>query len=136
MNWLGFSAAVVQALAWPIAVLGLAVIFRDEVKGLMSDRMRRFKAGPLEVEWGQVAAQIEAQVPPADRNHEPAAESLLEELGDMALKYPAAAVQEAYGRIERRLRRMVDAHDVSRDGPHGISARSNTNALGYARIAE
>ncbi len=133
MNWLGFSAAVIQAIAWPAAILGLAIIFRAEVKGLMSDRMRRFKAGPLEVEWEHVAAQIEAQVPPAELGHEPGAESLLAELGDMAREHPAAAVLEAYGRVERRLRQMLEAHDEAQEG---ITLRSTTSAVGYARMAE
>lgn len=50
MDTLTFVASVVGSLAGPLAVVLLALVFHTQVKAL-SDRLKRVKAGPLEVEW-------------------------------------------------------------------------------------
>src|ERR1700682_6441172 len=65
MNGLGFAAAVIQALVWPLSALVIAWIFRRQIKSLMSERPKRLKAGPLDVEfWEQQILRVEAQVEP------------------------------------------------------------------------
>lgn len=53
VDWRQFSAAVLQTLAWPVTVLAMAVMFRAKLNELLSDRLRKFKAGPVEAEWAE-----------------------------------------------------------------------------------
>lgn len=81
--------------------------------------LRRLKAGPLEVEFDQLQAEVreelarspelaEVQVPaPASQAAAPAS-SLREELSTLAGLSPASAVMEASRRIEYRLTEMLD----------------------------
>lgn len=45
-----FAASVIGSLAWPAAVIGLAIVFRLPLRRLLSGDVRRWKAGPSGVE--------------------------------------------------------------------------------------
>ena len=120
MNWLAFIASLVQSLAWPAAVVVIVVFLRKPIRAALSHALlRRVKAGPVELEFDQLQAEVreelarspeltEAQVPvPASQTAAPAS-SLREELSPLAEVSPAAAVMEASRRIESRLTEMLD----------------------------
>src|SRR5438105_2158897 len=50
-----FAASVISSLAWPVAVVVLAIVFRAPLRRLVSGDVRRWKAGPsgLEVEFSE-----------------------------------------------------------------------------------
>jgi hypothetical protein len=113
-------ASLVQSLAWPAALLVIVILMRKPIRAVLSQALlRRVKAGPVEVEFDQLQAEVreelarspeltEAQVPaPASRAAAPAS-SLREELSTVAALSPAAAVMEAARRIEYRLAEMLD----------------------------
>ena len=55
MNGWQFAASVIGSLAWPAAVVGLAVLFRVAIRRLLSGDVKRWKAGPsgLEIEFAE-----------------------------------------------------------------------------------
>ncbi|TCC35107.1 hypothetical protein [Kribbella sindirgiensis] len=45
MSALEFASAVIRALAWPLAALGIALLFRSKILQLLSPAMRRLIEG-------------------------------------------------------------------------------------------
>jgi hypothetical protein len=119
VNWLAFVASLVHSLAWPAGVLAVVIVLRKPIGAALGRGVRRLKAGPVEVEFDQVKAEVreelasspeltEAQVPaPASQAAVPAS-SLREELSTLAELSPASAIGEASKRIEIRLAEMLD----------------------------
>jgi len=127
VNALGFIAALVQSLAWPLVVLVVAIVFRGELKTLMFERMKRFKAGPLEVEWERQLLRVEAQVEPAPPELAAAGGSLVAELGGVAHSQPGWAVIQAYERVVQRLRPYLVGNGAEPERPlSGIVAKLRT----------
>jgi hypothetical protein len=50
MDYLTFTVEIIKALAWPLATLGIAGMFRDQFRTLLS-RVRKGKLGPAEFEF-------------------------------------------------------------------------------------
>jgi len=48
MDFFGFVASLVASLAWPLAAVAIAIIFRSEWADLIN-RIRKAKAGPVEI---------------------------------------------------------------------------------------
>lgn len=164
MSALEFIAALVRALAWPAALLAVVLLLRPAIVELLGrEGLRRFKAGPLEAEWEREVIRTEAELGVGSVGELPAAGSkaeLSEELIEVARRAPAAAVLEAYARIERELRRILDhaqvpetellagarlarlavEHDlISRADAHaveGVSVLRNLAAHGRAQVSE
>ena len=125
MNWEAFVASLVHSLAWPAAAMAVVIVLRKPIGAVLGQGVRRLKAGPVEVEFDQLQAEVreelarspelaEAQVPA------PAA-SLREELARLAVVSPPAAVLEAYKRIEGRLAEMLASAGV--ESPGRVSGR-------------
>lgn len=122
MTVLQFIASLVSSLAWPLAVLVIAVIFRAQIRQLMSRPLRRFRAGPVEMEFDRLLSEVEVAVErpaTAAPGEEQRSESpVIEELEGLVTTSPVAAVMDAHAAVERELRDLVleaapDA-DVSR----------------------
>jgi hypothetical protein len=114
VTWLGFIAslvqslvALVQALAWPLVVVVLAILFRPQLQRLLSVPMQRLKAGPFEVVFDHKLAETEARIAPASPPLPLATPSVREELTSVALESPGLAVLEGHERIYRRLLELV-----------------------------
>jgi len=116
VNWLAFVASLVQSLAWPAVVLVVMIVLRKPIGVALGRGVRRVKAGPVEVEFDQLQAEVreelarnpelaEAQVPALTA-------SLREELARLAEVAPRAAVLAAYERIEARLAEMLASAGV------------------------
>lgn len=64
MQWMQSVVALVDAiLSWPVAVLILAFVFERRFRGLLFTQMKRFKAGPFEVEWDRQMTDRAATIP-------------------------------------------------------------------------
>jgi hypothetical protein len=90
--------------------------------------LRRLKAGPLEAEWELEAERTEAQLgvdalPPRAGTDGP----ISSELDAVARRAPAAAVLEAFARIERELRRRLE--------DAGVDPGARVGAVRLARLA-
>ena len=105
---MGFVAAIVQALAWPAVVLVIAIIFHSQIKALMSEQLRRFKAGPVEVEWERQVVRVETLVEPVPTHLGAAGRSLVAELGPLASEQPTMAIFKAWDRMAERLRPLIE----------------------------
>jgi len=123
MNGLGFAAAVIQALVWPLSALVIAWIFRRQIKSLMSERPKRLKAGPVEVEfWEQQILRVEAQVEPPPGplpSVEPGANSSVDsQLERLAQEDPADAVLKAFERVAEALRPFLGGENPEPEKPY------------------
>jgi len=116
VGWQGFVASLVQSLAWPAGVMAVVIVLRKPIGVALGRGVRRVKAGPVEVEFDQLQAEVreelarslelaEAQVPALTA-------SLREELARLAEASPQAAVMAAYQRIEARLAEMLASAGV------------------------
>lgn len=104
MSVLEFVASLVRSLAWPAAVVIIAVLLRHQLRALLSGPLRRLRAGPFEVEWERAVSEVEAEL---DRPTPPEPGPLSAELRPLALASPEAAITEAFGRVERELRQLL-----------------------------
>jgi hypothetical protein len=117
MSVLRFIASLVNSLAWPVAVIVIALIFQKQIRQLASRPMRRLKAGPLEVEFDRLLSEVEVSVeaPPAaasaggTRSENP----LIEALEETATTSPITAVMEAHAAVEQELRRVISLSGTS-----------------------
>lgn len=127
MDALTFASSLVSSLAWPVAVVILVLFFRGPIGRMVERLPKRLKAGPVEVEWPEIAAEarVALATAPEGKAAAPGA-SLTERLADMAEKEPAAAIMAAWSKVERALR----------DRMGGIGARQPSVAgMMLARMA-
>jgi hypothetical protein len=117
MSALEFIASV----AWPIAVLAIALLFRKPIVAALESATGRLRAGPFEMAWEQTVSTVELEInrPPAAVKEGAGAKEKLDQLADIS---PPSAVVEAYGRIEASLRSLLMKHGVKGD-EHAWSVR-------------
>lgn len=60
MDWLTFVAEMVKAAAWPAAVVAIALVFRPQLRALLT-RMSRGRLGPAEFEFEQELQALAAK---------------------------------------------------------------------------
>jgi len=102
-----FIASLVHSLAWPVAAVSLALLFRRQLSRLLGRPMNRLRAGPLEFEFDRLLATVEADVEPTKRVVP--GESVAVELAGIAEQAPLAAIIESFGRVETALRDLLAA---------------------------
>jgi hypothetical protein len=132
VNWLGFVASLVQSLAWPAALVAIVIFLRKPIRAVLSQALlRRVKAGPVEVEFDQLQAEVREELARSPELSEvpvpTSAQSLREELSRLAEISPASAVMEAFRQIEYRLIEMLDSSGTPPDRTMG--------SRGLARLA-
>jgi hypothetical protein len=124
-----FISSLVHALAWPGAVVALTIVFRRQLAKLLdSDRLRRLRAGPVDLVFDRQLAKVEESV----ARELPAAgeqpELLASELRDTAAVAPATAVLEATSRLERELAALIQ------DGGEWVVAGTGLVALAHQAL--
>lgn len=115
MDWLTFITKLVEALAWPIVVLVLGLMFRRKLLEIIPT-LRKLKAGPVEAEFELAAKQAlanaeetkiqglaEASVPVirTETDSEQVIAKLREARGD-----PAGAILEGWAKLDGELFRL------------------------------
>ncbi len=115
MDWLTFTTKLVEALAWPIVVLVLGLMFRRKLLEIIPT-LRKLKAGPVEAEFELAAKQAlanaeetkiqglaEASVPviKTEADSEQVIAKLREARGD-----PAGAILEGWAKLDGELFRL------------------------------
>jgi hypothetical protein len=119
----------IASLAWPVFALVVVLLFRSQITDLLSTGMRRFKAGPFEVEWDRQLSEAEVELDQPGIPPPPAvAGELSKELAGVARAAPAAAVMEAHARVERDLRQLLVEDGIEEDA-------LRTGAAGLGREA-
>jgi hypothetical protein len=118
VGWQAFVASRVQSLAWPAGVVAAVVVLRKPIGIVLGQGVRRVKAGPVEVEFDRIEAEVReelARSPELADTQAPApvgSLGLSEELSRLAEVEPRVAVITGFGRIEERLTEMVAGPDV------------------------
>jgi hypothetical protein len=104
MDALTFVASLVGSLAWPVVVLVLVLAFREPIGRMVERLPKRLKAGPVEVEWPEVAteARVALAMSPEARALAPQG-SLTERFAKMAADEPSAAILSAWSELEKEL---------------------------------
>lgn len=59
MDWKQFFASAIGALAWPVATVIIVLVFREQLR-LLIRQIRKFGAGPVNVEISEKLEQVEA----------------------------------------------------------------------------
>lgn len=109
MSVLEFVAEMTKALAWPSAAIVVAVVFRTQLRSLLTQPVRRVKVGPIEAEWDRTVAeaQVELDQPDAPGPNRTLSGPVIVELAEVANRSPTAAVLEAHARVEAELRQLL-----------------------------
>lgn len=108
MSVLEFIAALVAALAWPLALIVVVLVLRSHIPAFLKS-LRKLKLSGFEVELERTRADIETAVEAADtganiREDEP---SVAVALGD-----PTATIIRAHRRLEDELRQRLEAAKI------------------------
>lgn len=109
VTWRDFIASVVDSLAWPMSIAFVVLLLRTQIGALLEAPVKRWKAGPVEVEYwekavevaGAVAVAVDGLPPPVEISAE------VERTRRLAETVPTVAVVKAFGIVERRLREMA-----------------------------
>lgn len=106
-DWLGFISKMTEALAWPLAIVIIAIMFRRPLVRIFQ-KIRKLSYGDTSIEFEiekaeeQLQDAIPQQLPEVDR---PAIDTRFEQLLKIS---PEAAVTDAWKPIESELRRISD----------------------------
>lgn len=112
---------LIDALAWPIATVILALIFRREFRSVVR-RLTALKYKDFQADFGQdlleVEKQLKAMAAEAQGQTEEDAESLsrYERLMRITEMSPRAAIMEAWRDIEVTTKQVTDAYGISVGG--------------------
>ena len=121
-----FIASLAHSLGWPVAVVVLALTFRRQLSRLVDSPLSRFRAGPVEFEFQRQLAELETQVESVAPAPGDDADGVSPELRELARRVPDAAIFEAFGQVEERLRELI------RESGHEPAA---VGAVALARVA-
>ncbi len=102
MDWLTFISQMTQALAWPVSLAIVLLLYRESLLQLVS-RLVGVKMGDFEATFASETRQVEEIVAEAKKSLPPAPAIENAELLELAKTSPRAAILEAWLRIERRL---------------------------------
>jgi len=62
VGWQAFVASLVHSLAWPAGVVAVVVVLRKHIEVALSRGVRRLTAGPVEVEFDQIQAEVREEL--------------------------------------------------------------------------
>jgi hypothetical protein len=120
MDVLTFIAELVKALAWPVAMLIIAIVFRSEFRGLLH-RMKKGKVGPAEFEFEETIAALRVRV---GKPELPAA-PMDPALATQASQEPRAVILNSWLDVQAVVETIVAAHATPEDrrDPRSASLR-------------
>ena len=104
MNWREFVASLVDSLAWPAGLAMIAWLFRRQLGALIEGPVKRWRAGPVEVEYWEAAAEVAQAVVMADWPTGGERDAELQRAAQLAEHAPVVAVGQAYAVVGERLR--------------------------------
>lgn len=115
-DWLGWTASVLGALAWPLAALTIALIFRRPLLTLLA-RLDELSWGDKSARFAQRLDRLESEAPPLPPEPETGPELVLSgdhgrflQLLDLS---PNAAVLDAWSRVEDALTALAHDHQIA-----------------------
>lgn len=106
-------ASLVGSLAWPAAASFVVWVFREQISTLFAGPVKRWKAGPVEMEfWAQEAAEVVEQVGVLDAVAAGQQDDEIAQLAELAEKTPVVAVMAGFRLVERELREIGQIGDI------------------------
>ncbi len=137
-DWLDWSAAMFSALAWPLAALAIALIFRKHLLALLS-RLDELSWGDKSARFAQQLDSLESQAPPLQASIEPGPELALSGDHSRFLKLldlsPNAAVLDSWSGIEDGLQSLAHAHQLAIADPLQAARHLHQHGILPARTA-
>jgi hypothetical protein len=137
VGWEAFTASLVQSLAWPAGVVAVVIVLRKPIAAVLGQGVRRVKAGPVEVEFDKLQAEVREELARSPELADTPVSALIgggslgEELSGLAEAAPEMAVMAAYRRIEERLTEMLEAADaLPKDWGGGRALAKTASARG------
>jgi len=112
MGWLQLVVSLVQAVAWPLAVVVLVLVLRPHLLTLMERGhgrpFKRVKLGPVEAEWEARVQEGEKEIGrDVENNLASYNQSMPLRLRSLAKTSPRGAVLTAFAEVESLLRNLV-----------------------------
>lgn len=109
MDALTFVSELVKAVASPVTAVVLAVLFRAELRALLS-RLKKGKVGSAEFEFQEKVAELASEIEEISPAQQPI--SLNAETVKLATLNPRAAMLTAWIEIEVALTKLAQKHEL------------------------
>lgn len=120
--WFKTIVELVTGVAWPLVVLGIAWIFRSELRSVLTSRNARFKAGPIELAIEQARVGVEGAASFTTNDDVPSAAAAPPVINSLPpIADPTGTVIRAYAQLEDALRKKFSEHGESAMGDWGRS---------------
>lgn len=134
MDWITFSARLVDALAWPLTVLVGVLLLRKPLSQLLPE-MRKVKYKDFEAEFGAEMHELREE---AEREREsmPSGDGRARRLHDLAAVAPNAAVLEAWREVEGAAKALLEAEGYDLDYEVATPYRLIEGVLGSEELVE
>jgi hypothetical protein len=120
MNWLTFTASIINSLAWPTAIVVIICVMREPLSGLLN-KLTGLKAAGIEAQFGKEVAQAKDEI----------------RTGGVVSASPALAQNEK-ATLEQRFRLLAEASPqgavIEAWAPFETAALEATLALGMGYI--
>ena len=130
MDALTFVAELTKAASWPFAMIIVAIIFKGQIRELLS-RLKRGKMGPAEFEFEESVKEL--------RNEARDAKLLEGDIGEpitsSSLLNPRSAVLNAWLDVEDAIADLARRADISHVGP-SVAPLATLRALETAELIE
>jgi len=105
-------AEFIAAIAWPVVVLIIALLFRRPLTGAFASATGKLAAGPFSLEWKRRITDVEDDLglPPSISKGEIGGAA--GKLDEIAQRSPTAAIVEAFAQVEAALRGVLEEKGV------------------------
>lgn len=136
MDWKQFLSSLIENLSWPISILVMFFLVRDQI-GRLIEKVGHLKYKDLELDFDKVKKQAEAIVAPKedaskvikDLESVKVFNSLEEQILETVEKAPAAAVLLAWSTLETSIASAVSRLSISPESPSYRSPLHNIDML-------
>lgn len=122
MSGFEFTTTLVKELAWPVTVLIIVFLLREDIAKLVP-QLRKVKAGPVEAEFEKEVRELaEISEKSIVASHEQADFASHEFLAQLAELHPRSAILESWVRVEAAARATLASNSTSVTSPSYIPA--------------
>ena len=114
MDWLTFVVEMSKSLAWPVASVLIAVLFREQIAALLA-RMKKGKVGPAEFEFDEAVLALEQEFKPNSEVAKTSSSS--PEFAPRASTEadPRTVILEAWLKVETAARKLGKKHGAEHE---------------------
>ena len=114
MDWLTFVVEMSKSLAWPVASVLIAVLFREQIAALLA-RMKKGKLGPAEFEFDEAVLALEQEFKPISDEAKTSSSSPDSAPRASTETNPRTAILEAWLKVESAAKELGKKHSAEHD---------------------